>query len=57
MKQFLWLASMVLSLAAIRDLFRTQRDWATRVVLILIILVPFVGAGLYFFALRDRRPS
>ncbi|MFN6204046.1 MAG: hypothetical protein ACK562_09330 [Acidobacteriota bacterium] len=57
MKQFLWLASMVLCLAAIRDLFRTPRDWATRVVLILIILVPFVGAGLYFFALRDRRPS
>ena len=57
MKQFLWLASMVLSLAAIRDLFRTHRDWATRVVLILIILVPFIGAGLYFFALRDRRPS
>ncbi|MEY3283887.1 MAG: hypothetical protein RIR86_1900 [Acidobacteriota bacterium] len=57
MKQFLWLASMVLCLAAMRDLFRTPRDWATRVVLILIILVPFVGAGLYFFALRDRRPS
>ncbi|MFM8394304.1 MAG: PLDc N-terminal domain-containing protein [Acidobacteriota bacterium] len=56
MKQFLWLASMILSLAAIRDLFRTRRDWATRVVLLVIILVPFVGAGLYFFALRDRRP-
>lgn len=39
-----------------RDLFRTPRDWATRAVLIVIVLVPFVGAGLYFFALRDRRP-
>jgi hypothetical protein len=56
MKQFLWLASMILSMAAIHDLFRTRRDWATRVVLILIVLIPFVGAGLYFFALRDRRP-
>lgn len=56
MKQFLWLTSMILSLAAIRDLFRTRRDWATRLVLMMIILVPFVGAGLYFFALRDRRP-
>ena len=56
MKQFLWLTSMILSLTAIRDLFRTKRDWATRLVLMMIILVPFVGAGLYFFALRDRRP-
>lgn len=55
MRQFLWLASLLLSLAAIRDLFRTRRDWATRVVLVMIILIPFIGAGLYFFALRDKR--
>ena len=55
MKNILWLAYGLLSLAAVRDVFRTRRDWATRIVLIAIILVPFVGAGLYFFALRDRR--
>lgn len=55
MRQFLWLVSLLLSLAAIRDLFRTRRDWATRVVLVMIILIPFIGAGLYFFALRDKR--
>ncbi len=56
MRDILWLAGLLLSLVAIRDLFRIRRDWATRVVLILVILVPFVGAGLYFFALRDKRP-
>jgi hypothetical protein len=56
MRDLLWLAGLLLSLVAIRDLFRTPRDWATRVVLVMIVLVPFVGAGLYFFALRDRRP-
>lgn len=55
MRQSLWLFSLLLSVAAIRDLFRTRRDWATRVVLITIILIPFIGAGLYFFALRDKR--
>lgn len=56
MKNILWLLSVVLSMVAVRDLFRTPRDWATRAVLIVIIAVPFIGAGLYFFALRDRRP-
>ena len=56
MRDILWLACLLFSLVAVRDLLRTRRDWATRVVLITIILVPFVGAGLYFFALRDRRP-
>jgi len=56
MKNLLWLLSITLSMVAVRDLFRTPRDWATRAVLIVIVLVPFVGAGLYFFALRDRRP-
>ncbi|NDD63335.1 MAG: hypothetical protein EBZ36_05070 [Acidobacteria bacterium] len=56
MKNILWLIAATLSLAAIRDLFQSPRDRTTRMVLILIVMVPFVGPGLYFFALRDRRP-
>ncbi len=56
MRNLLWFLSWCLTLAAIVDIFRSARDWATKAVLVVIVLVPFVGAGLYFLALRDRRP-
>jgi Phospholipase_D-nuclease N-terminal len=54
MKTFLLAAYAILSLYAISDVLRSSRDWATKVVLIAIILIPFVGAGLYLFAFRDK---
>jgi Phospholipase_D-nuclease N-terminal len=57
MKNVLLTAYAILSLYAIFDLLRTSRDWATKVVLTAIILIPFVGAGLYLFAFRDKRNS
>lgn len=56
MRDLLLFAYAVLSAVAILDVVKSARDWATKVVLIAIILVPFVGAGLYLFALRDKRP-
>ncbi len=57
MRDLLLFAYAVLSAVAILDVVKSARDWATKVVLIAIILVPFVGAGLYLFALRDKRPA
>ncbi|HKX30215.1 MAG TPA: PLD nuclease N-terminal domain-containing protein [Blastocatellia bacterium] len=57
MKNFLLGAYFVLSLYAILDVLKSSRDWATKVVLAVIILIPFVGAGLYLFAFRDKRAS
>jgi hypothetical protein len=55
-RNLLWFLSWCLTLAAIVDIVRSARDWATKAVLVVIVLVPFVGAGLYFLALRDKRP-
>ena len=57
MKNFLLITYAILSLYAILDVLKSTRDWATKVVLIAIILIPFVGAGLYLFAFRDKRHS
>ena len=56
MRNLLWFLSWCLTLTAVLDIFRSARDWATKAVLVVIVLVPFVGAGLYFLALRDKRP-
>jgi hypothetical protein len=51
----LWLACVILDIFAINDVMNSSRDWATKVVLIaIILLVPFIGAGLYLFAFRDK---
>ncbi|HEY8460480.1 MAG TPA: PLD nuclease N-terminal domain-containing protein [Blastocatellia bacterium] len=51
----LLLAAMILNIFAISDVMRSSRDWATKAVLIaIILLIPFVGAGLYLFAFRDK---
>lgn len=57
MRTLLIIAYLILSLYAISDALKSSRDWATKVVLIGIILIPFVGAGLYLFAFRDKSSS
>jgi len=58
MGTLLWLVAAILDIFAIYDVMNSKRDWATKVVLLAIILViPFVGAGLYLFAFRDKSNS
>jgi Phospholipase_D-nuclease N-terminal len=55
MGTFLWLIAMILDIFAISDVMRSNRDWATKaVLLVIILLVPFIGAGLYLFAFREK---
>jgi membrane protein DedA with SNARE-associated domain len=55
MGTLLWLVATILDIFAIGDVMRSSRDLATKVVLIaIILLIPFVGAGLYLFAFRDK---
>ena len=51
----LGVAAIILDLFAISDVMNSSRDLVTKIVLIaLILLIPFVGAGLYLFAFRDK---
>jgi hypothetical protein len=55
MGTLLYLAATILDIFAISDVLRSSRDLATKVVLIaIILLIPFVGAGLYLFAFREK---
>ncbi len=37
------------------DIVSSSRDMATKVVLIVLVLaIPFIGPGLYLFALKDK---
>lgn len=50
-----YIAAAVLDILAISDVMRSSRDVMTKIVLlVLILLIPFVGAGLYLFAFRDK---
>ena len=50
-----YVAAVILDIFALSDVLRSSRDTATKVVLMaLILLIPFVGAGLYLFAFRDK---
>jgi hypothetical protein len=50
-----YVAAVILDIFAISDVMQSSRDLATKIVLIaLIVLIPFVGAGLYLFAFRDK---
>jgi hypothetical protein len=50
-----YVAAIILDIFAVSDVMRSSRDVATKVVLMaLILLIPFVGAGLYLFAFRDK---
>jgi hypothetical protein len=58
MGTLLWLVATILDIFAISDVMRSSRDWATKVVLTaIILLIPFVGAGLYLFAFREKSIS
>ncbi|MGE0102784.1 MAG: PLDc N-terminal domain-containing protein [Blastocatellales bacterium] len=55
MNTILWTAAVILDIFAISDVMRSSRDWATKAVLLaIILLLPFIGAGLYLFAFRDK---
>lgn len=55
MNTIIWLVAMILNLFAISDVLGSGRDLTTKIVLIaLILLLPFIGAGLYLFAFRDK---
>ena len=58
MGTLLWLVATILVIFAISDVMRSSRDWATKVVLIaIILLIPFIGAGIYLFVFRDKSIS
>jgi Phospholipase_D-nuclease N-terminal len=58
MGTLLWLVATILDIFAISDVMRSSRDWATKVVLIaIILLIPFIGAGIYLFVFRDKSIS
>lgn len=49
------IASIILSIFAIHDVMKSSRDTTTKVVLIILILLfPIVGAGLYLLFFRDK---
>jgi hypothetical protein len=55
MGTILWLVVVLLDLFAISDVMNSRRDWATKIVLLVIILlIPFIGAGLYLLVFRDK---
>jgi hypothetical protein len=51
----LGVVALILDIFAIYDVMNSSRDWATKAVLLaIILLVPYIGAGLYLFALREK---
>ncbi len=55
MGTLLWLVVVILDIFAISDVMNSRRDWATKIVLLVIILaIPFIGAGLYLLVFRDK---
>jgi hypothetical protein len=49
------IGAIILDILAISDVMNSRRDLTTKIVLlVLILLIPFVGAGLYLFAFRDK---
>ncbi len=55
MGTMLWVIAAILDIFAITDVMNSRRDWATKIVLLVIILlIPFIGAGLYLLVFRDK---
>lgn len=55
MGTMLWVIAAILDIFAISDVMNSKRDWATKIVLLVIILlIPFIGAGLYLLVFRDK---
>jgi hypothetical protein len=50
-----WLVSIILSIIAISNIIRSSHDTTTKVVLIvLILLFPIIGAGVYLLVFKDK---
>ena len=55
MGTLLWLVAVILDIFAVSDVMKSNRDMPTKIVLLVIILlIPYIGAGLYLFAFRDK---
>lgn len=51
----LGLVVIVLNILAISDVLKSDRDMTTKVVVVvLILLMPIVGAGVYLLVFRDK---
>jgi hypothetical protein len=51
----LGIASIILDIFALSDVMQSNRDLATKVVImVLILLLPIVGAGLYLLVCKDK---
>ena len=49
------ICAAMLDIFAISDVMNSSRDITTKIILLFLILfIPFVGAGLYLFAFRDK---
>ncbi len=49
------ICAAMLDIIAISDVMNSSRDITTKIILLFLILfIPFVGAGLYLFAFRDK---
>lgn len=52
---FWGVVTIILDILAINDVVKSNRDTTSKVVLlILILLFPIVGAGIYLLAFRDK---
>ena len=51
----IWLVVIIFDIFAIADILKSNRDTATKVILIVLILVfPIIGAGVYWLVFRDK---
>jgi hypothetical protein len=49
------LAVIIFNIFAISDILRSSRDTATKVILIVLILIfPLIGAGVYLLVFREK---
>jgi hypothetical protein len=51
----LWIAAIILDIFAINDVMRSNRDTATKVVIIvLILLIPIFAPAIYLLVFREK---
>jgi hypothetical protein len=51
----IWLIVIIFDIFAIADILKSSRDTATKVILIVLILMfPIIGAGVYWLVFRDK---
>ena len=51
----IWVAAIILNIFALTDVMRSNRDTASKIVLmVLIILFPFFAAGIYLLVFRNK---